>query len=281
MFDLIQAYAKGLSRRQAGIGVAAFCGGLGLGVYLARPRKVVVVYSPDDSDVLDAVILDFNEKLQSVVEASEASEDNVMVPMLTEDVVRDIVLSPEENDPGLIEVDLERLRHRDQLIEEFGFSRGMQIYQEEHSLGVDTTTETDEPEVQSIFSGVEDSWDQDVEESTRTQEAPYIIHKDEYWREEMGYTQTTVTYYEGDDILVDPEDVPIYNHNTVTGPLTFGHGSNDQNVVYIRNDKLRAEYEVLRDRGMYSIEILGMQAEEKHERASLRHAGTTRFRPDD
>ena len=94
----------------------------------------------------------------------------------------------------------------------------------------------------------------------------------------MGYEQSTLTYYEGDDILVDEHDVPVYNHNLSVGPLNFGHGSNDKNVVYIRSERLESEFEVLREHGLYTVEVLGYEKEEE-----FRHSGyhsVPKFRPE-
>lgn len=123
-------------------------------------------------------------------------------------------------------------------------------------------------------------WDYDEELPTRTTEVPYILHRDEFWGEEMGYDQSTLTYYAVDDILVDQEDTPIYNYVSITGPLRFGHGSGDENVVYVRNDKHEAEYEVLRHDSSYAEEILGVTALEDSEKDDLKHS-VRKFRPRD
>jgi hypothetical protein len=86
-------------------------------------------------------------------------------------------------------------------------------------------------------------------------------------------------YFAGDNILCDDKNVPIYNHDSVTGALRFGHGSKDPNVVYVRNPDLQAEYEVVRDRGYFQVEVLGAVLEEAYEEQELRHSNhPTRFR---
>lgn len=105
-----------------------------------------------------------------------------------------------------------------------------------------------------------DNWDYEVELRARALNGntPYVIHKDEFEDNESGYSQTTLTYYKGDDILTDEHDVPIYNQHTVVGTdLPFGRGSGDPNVLYVRNERLNAEYEILLDNGRYAVEILG------------------------
>lgn len=123
----------------------------------------------------------------------------------------------------------------------------------------------------SIFTNPldEDGWNYEEEIKNRTPEMPYIIHVDEY-NDEIGddgieYSKSTLTYYQGDDVLVDDQDVPIYNYEKTASPLTFGKGSQDPSIVYIRNERLEADYEVLLDHGHYAVEVLGAEIEESFE----------------
>lgn len=135
-----------------------------------------------------------------------------------------------------------------------------------------------EPVRQSIFTDVVDDWDQDEEIKNRTLDSPYVITKDEFYANDTEYAQRTLTYYAGDEILADEEESPIYNPNNVIGPLRFGHGSGDPNVFYARNDKLKAEYEVLQDKGLYSVEVLGLEMEERTE--EIKHSTQRKFKKD-
>lgn len=117
--------------------------------------------------------------------------------------------------------------------------------------------------VEEVTSKLEEDedWDWDKELAERSERHPYILHVDEFYANEKDYTQTTLTYFSGDDILIDQDEVPIYSHTKTTGPLLFGHGSKDPNVVYIRNDKYQSEYEVLYDPDSYAHFILGLEME--------------------
>ena len=97
--------------------------------------------------------------------------------------------------------------------------------------------------------------------ASRTKDKPHMIHQDEFFSEESGYVQSQCTYYVGDDILVDDREVPIAKHETIVGEFIFGHGTPDKNVVYVRNDVLQGEYEILKHEGFYSIEVLGYDQE--------------------
>lgn len=124
-------------------------------------------------------------------------------------------------------------------------------------------------------------WNQEEEESERTPHAPYIISHDEFHNNPTPHRQTTLEYYAGDDVLCDEKQQPIHRQAVVVGKLVFGHGSQDPNVVYIRNEELDAEYEVIRHEGTYQGEVLGIFAEEEAEQADLKHSQRiAKFRPD-
>lgn len=129
----------------------------------------------------------------------------------------------------------------------------------------------------TIFATDDDDWDYAVELKGRTEKAPYVIHKDEFYAEESGYTQITLTYYAGDNIMSDEDDTPVYNHETVVGPMKFGHGSGDPKIFYIRNDSRKAEYEIVHDEGLYSVEVLGLQIEDNARTQNIRHSHTPKF----
>lgn len=142
--------------------------------------------------------------------------------------------------------------------------------------------ELEEPETVrvSVFADSLPDWDYEHEVAGRSPAEPYIIHVDEFFANESDYIQNTLTYYAGDDIMVDEADVLVYNYKKLTGPLRFGHGSNDNSVVYIQNDKYKAQYEVVKHSGHYSVEILGNAFEEETEARDLKVAADRKFRDD-
>ena len=114
-------------------------------------------------------------------------------------------------------------------------------------------------------------WDWDAELAKRNPERPYILHYEEFMQNEPGFTQTTITYFAGDNILCDEEDVPIYKIEETVGVLVFGHGSNDRNVVYVRNEKLRMDWEILFSASSYESEVLGIDAQNELSK-DIKHA---------
>lgn len=123
-------------------------------------------------------------------------------------------------------------------------------------------------------------WDWDEEAKLREGQDIYVLHRSEFERFKDSYykdqsilvkepiledgvirLQRDLTYFEEDDILVDEDERPIDNWIEATGPLTFGHGSGDPNIVFIRNRKLGAEYEITRFPYSYQEGVLGVSPE--------------------
>lgn len=99
------------------------------------------------------------------------------------------------------------------------------------------------------------------EMKNRTEEEPYIINHDEYMSSDSDYEQTTLTYYAGDEVLVDDKDEPIQIVEDVirVSNMRFGYGSGDPNTVFIRNDRLSLDFEVVKSEGKYAEEVLGFE----------------------
>lgn len=151
-----------------------------------------------------------------------------------------------------------------------------ELFEEVQDSHMEETLEPAET-VNVFLAESDDTWNYELELSTRSSEEPYILHVDEFLNDEMDFKQETLTYYELDDIMADINDVPIYNWISVTGPLNWGHGSGDKNVVYVRNEKLRKEYEILKHNGSFETEVAGANFE--YEATELKHS-VLKFRDD-
>jgi len=79
------------------------------------------------------------------------------------------------------------------------------------------------------------------------------------------YDQTSVTYYQNDDILVDAADKQLDVKAAIGSirPNWFGQEADDENVCYVRNTKLEIEFEVNRSQGSYAKDVLGLGEEDK------------------
>jgi hypothetical protein len=101
----------------------------------------------------------------------------------------------------------------------------------------------------------------DAEKLQRNHRIPYVIHVDE--RGEADFDTVTYTYYEGDDVVCDTSNQIIQPVDEIVGNHNLGRfgqgGTDDPNVVYVRNDHLALEIELVRDPGSYTEEVRGIQ----------------------
>jgi len=100
----------------------------------------------------------------------------------------------------------------------------------------------------------------------RDPSAPYIISVDEYMGNEHEWTQCTLTFYAGDDVLVDEGEMPMGDVDNIVGEANleqFGRKSKDARVVYVRTPRLEIEYEVVRNEGSFTEIVHGLDQPKK------------------
>ena len=80
---------------------------------------------------------------------------------------------------------------------------------------------------------------------------PYIITPDQYVAEERDFEKVTVTWYVRNKVLVS-EDDELVEIETSIGEEALEHFSEYMpNLVYVRNEKLEIDYEVILDEDEY------------------------------
>lgn len=97
----------------------------------------------------------------------------------------------------------------------------------------------------------------DAEKEVKTVMKPYVIPPKKFG--DCDYETITLTYYQGDDVLADDADEPILDVEDVVGIDSFDHfGENedDPDVVYVRNDAMKVDYEICRNADSYA-EVVG------------------------
>lgn len=117
-----------------------------------------------------------------------------------------------------------------------------------------------EPQQTEIQVEHKDEWDYATELQNRSPDAPYVIHQNEYKNSNPEYSKVVYTYWAVDDVVTDTEDNhPITHGDIVVGldNLKFGHGTDDVDVVYVRNDRLETDMEICRVHQSFEEEILG------------------------
>ena len=80
---------------------------------------------------------------------------------------------------------------------------------------------------------------------------PYVISPDEFG-EFDDYEQISLTYYEGDGFLADDMDELVDDIEDIVGFESLNHfGEYEEDAVHVRNDRLKADYEILVDTRSY------------------------------
>lgn len=81
---------------------------------------------------------------------------------------------------------------------------------------------------------------------------PYVISPEEFDnRRDDGYETETLTFY-ADGVLADDMDVPIDDIDAVVGKDSLTHfGEYEDDSVFVRNDRLKIDFEILMDPGDY------------------------------
>jgi hypothetical protein len=136
---------------------------------------------------------------------------------------------------------------------------------------VDGDPVTDEPATRNIFRDqpkVEHEWDWAAEKAQRSPLRPYVIHREER-EEQQAYDSVTYTYYEQDDVLCNERDEIIdeTDREKIVGETNlerFGHGSDDPYIVYVRNNQLSMDIEVVRSPNSYAEEVHGLEPTIQH-----------------
>lgn len=111
-------------------------------------------------------------------------------------------------------------------------------------------------EIRGIVNDLGYKKDSDVENKNEEEEeddmlGPEYIAPEETW--ERDYPTLSLTYFEGDGVLANDDGKIIDNVDELVGEDFASHfGEYEDDSVYVRNEKMKVQYEILRDYGSYS-----------------------------
>lgn len=218
-------------------GITTFAGGLAVGYFLGkRDRKVVFI--PNESEL--AKIQHDVDEMKERREAREAAAAEAKKPIVPEVTVAE---------------------HIQRKLDHVGEGTPEEVASVPHNVFAQQNW---------------GEWDYEVEKRSRDSATPYVIHEEEFHTNELGFNQLSYLYYAGDDTLADIDLKPLYERHLITGDnLKFGHGSRDPNVVFIRNEERREEYEVTFDPGSHAFDVQGLEAEGP----PIQHSAPPKHRP--
>lgn len=89
-----------------------------------------------------------------------------------------------------------------------------------------------------------------VEENKPVDESPYIISPEEYG--DGNYTTISLTYYSDGTLADDEDDVVEDVENTVGSDFAEHFGDYEDDSVFVRNNRLKCDYEILKDNRSYT-----------------------------
>lgn len=126
------------------------------------------------------------------------------------------------------------------------------LLEQKYGLAVNSTTER-RPPVRRIYDIAVFATRVDAEKVySHMPNEPYVISPDDYG-ENDNYTQISLVYYAGDGVLADDEDEVVEDIEDTVGEDFAEHfGEYEDDSVFIRNDRLRCDYEILRDNRSFS-----------------------------
>jgi hypothetical protein len=155
----------------------------------------------------------------------------------------------------------------ERVVEQLGYSAT--VPQRERPLPAPVPILDDLPENPTGSSkSMNAGWNYETELMNRNPDLPYVIHQNEYNHSNQEYSKVEFTYYAIDDMIIDTEDErPVTNGDAVVGMenLKFGHGSDDANVVYVRNDLHETDMRISRINESFEEEVLRSQGLEDDE----------------
>lgn len=109
---------------------------------------------------------------------------------------------------------------------------------------------TDDKPDYTAYSQAKQPETKDASKTDIPSEKPYIISPNEF--DEIGYTISELTYYSGNGVLVDEDGEPIEDPERTVGTDFSNHfGEYEDDAVFVRNDRLMSDYQILLDRGAY------------------------------
>lgn len=85
---------------------------------------------------------------------------------------------------------------------------------------------------------------------------PYIISQDQMFNEETEWEKPTLSYYRGDDVLIDErgqvlDDTHRSRYVNDRHLKMFGVLSEDENIVYVRSPQISSDFEIILEPGNY------------------------------
>ena len=184
---------------------------------------------------------ELEKKLSSADKIAELQAEHADEPLIEE---------TDDSDPNVVLIPTEELtpeQVEEELREEGIIPEGETLEETRSNLQGIIDKYTASPEERDEFVAAV------LEPPSQKDAAPYVITKEDFaWGEDEGseYEKKTLTYYPGQRLLLDEDEEVLDNVPLYVGWRNlqrFGDESGDPDTVFIRNRKLRTDFEVVRE----------------------------------
>ena len=113
----------------------------------------------------------------------------------------------------------------------------------------DSEIKTEYKNLANNYNTITDEINNEEKGGNNMGEGPYVIKPEEF--DTIGYDVVSLTYY-ADKVLVDEDDNPIEDIDYLVGEDSLDHfGEYEDDSVFVRNDDLKTDFEILLDEASY------------------------------
>jgi hypothetical protein len=227
----------------------------------ATPQSAASVLIPSDGTLFDEEMQKLGrETVQQILTDSYGSE-TILVPSVEDRLeTAESLQTVEEKEPA---VDYTKFSKTKETSEQIEFPDADTIVDTIHSnLWDKTEARVSEP---GLITEIVTETGFVVE---RHADRPYVITQAMFMENGGEYddNKLSLMFFEEDGQLTDERDQLVPNVEELVGEhnmTRFGEGSEDRNIVYIRNEKIKADIEVVRDKRSFQEVVLNVKPEKQ------------------
>lgn len=121
-------------------------------------------------------------------------------------------------------------------------------------------------EVEEVDPGLrEDTGYELPEDYSIEKDKPYLITVEEFLDNNPGHEQATITWFEDDDTLLGEDEEIIQDIDGIIGRRhldMFGVKSRDAQIVYVRNENIEVDFEIIRREGSFVAAMYGLDEDQ-------------------
>jgi len=267
--------------RQAGLVTGGICIGSGM-TYLIMNKRLETKYVQIANESIDRQLSWIDQNAQLVDELGYDSKTEVSSEEPA--IYNELVQSPDDEDEGesLIAVNSEpELEAGKQLVERL-LNQATDVVNYEvlppkeaqKILTLDDVSASpadipesvtgEQPMVSSKKVNIFTDYKEPSPEALRDRSVPYLVATSEFYVEDDEFTKITLHYYAGDGVLADDRNKLVPDIEGTVGAENlehFGYLDDDPEVIYVRNHKRNADFEVLRDMRTFAEAAFGADRE--------------------